>query len=151
MSRTDPQFNLRIPESLRDKVMSASRENKRSATAEILARLESSFSPDLAAFLGPEMRKRVEENAQFRGVSTGAAIALLLERAFWYTEDLDQPVDSDEESHEPLQVNDADNIFAQAIREVGLGDMYSKVERTDARLATIETQLQQLISLLSVK
>lgn len=49
MSRTDPQFNLRIPESLRDKVMAASKENGRSATAEILARLELSFigeSPD---------------------------------------------------------------------------------------------------------
>ncbi|MFJ3114943.1 Arc family DNA-binding protein [Pseudomonas protegens] len=43
MSRTDPQFNLRIPESLRDKVMAASKENGRSATAEILARLEFSF------------------------------------------------------------------------------------------------------------
>lgn len=43
MSRTDPQFNLRIPESLRDKVMAASKENGRSATAEILARLELSF------------------------------------------------------------------------------------------------------------
>lgn len=44
MSRTDPQFNLRIPESLRDKVMTAAKENKRSATAEILARLEASFA-----------------------------------------------------------------------------------------------------------
>lgn len=44
MSRTDPQFNLRIPQALRDKVMAAAKENKRSATAEILARLEESFS-----------------------------------------------------------------------------------------------------------
>lgn len=43
MARTDPQFNLRIPESLRDLVMAAAKENKRSATAEILARLERSF------------------------------------------------------------------------------------------------------------
>lgn len=43
VSRTDPQFNLRIPEALRDKVMAAAKENKRSATAEILARLEESF------------------------------------------------------------------------------------------------------------
>lgn len=43
MSRTDPQFNLRIPESLRDKVMAAAKENGRSATAEILSRLELSF------------------------------------------------------------------------------------------------------------
>lgn len=43
MSRTDPQFNLRIPEALRDQVMVAAKENGRSATAEILARLELSF------------------------------------------------------------------------------------------------------------
>jgi len=44
VSRTDPQFNLRIPEELKDLVVAAARENKRSATAEILARLERSFS-----------------------------------------------------------------------------------------------------------
>ncbi|MDH1104829.1 Arc family DNA-binding protein [Pseudomonas otitidis] len=47
MSRTDPQFNLRIPAELREKVMTAAQENKRSATAEIIARLEDSFlSPE---------------------------------------------------------------------------------------------------------
>lgn len=45
MSRTDPQFNLRIPEELRDRVMAAAKTNKRSATAEIIARLEASFTP----------------------------------------------------------------------------------------------------------
>ena len=43
MSRSDPQFNLRIPEALRDQVMNAAKEKGRSATAEILARLELSF------------------------------------------------------------------------------------------------------------
>lgn len=45
MSRTDPQFNLRIPEELRNRVMAAAKTNKRSATAEIIARLEASFDP----------------------------------------------------------------------------------------------------------
>ncbi|WP_124303174.1 Arc family DNA-binding protein [Pseudomonas chlororaphis] len=49
MSRTDPQFNLRIPEALRDQVMNAAKENGRSATAEILARLELSFLGDSPA------------------------------------------------------------------------------------------------------
>ena len=48
MSRTDPQFNLRIPEELRDRVMAAAKTNKRSATAEIIARLEASFGVDEA-------------------------------------------------------------------------------------------------------
>lgn len=46
MSRTDPQFNLRIPAELRDKVMAAAQEKRRSATAEIVARLERSFESD---------------------------------------------------------------------------------------------------------
>ncbi|TRO14108.1 Arc family DNA-binding protein [Ectopseudomonas mendocina] len=48
MSRKDPQFNLRIPELLRDKVMEAAKANKRSATAEIIARLEASFDREAA-------------------------------------------------------------------------------------------------------
>lgn len=48
MSRKDPQFNLRIPELLRDKVMGAAKANKRSATAEIIARLEASFDREAA-------------------------------------------------------------------------------------------------------
>jgi len=48
MSRTDPQFNLRIPEELRDKVTVASKANKRSATAEIIARIEATFAIDEA-------------------------------------------------------------------------------------------------------
>lgn len=67
MSRTDPQFNLRIPELLRDKVMAAAKENKRSATAEILARLEESFTPQ------PE--------PAFRGIDKNALIATVGESA----------------------------------------------------------------------
>ncbi|MBP3063655.1 Arc family DNA-binding protein [Ectopseudomonas chengduensis] len=47
MSRTDPQFNLRIPAALKTKVEEAAKHNKRSATAEIIARLEESFSPEI--------------------------------------------------------------------------------------------------------
>lgn len=45
MSRTDPQFNLRIPADLKTQVEEAAKVNKRSATAEIIARLDESFSP----------------------------------------------------------------------------------------------------------
>lgn len=46
MSRTDPQFNLRIPRSLKDQVERAAKKNKRSATAEIIDRLEATFMFD---------------------------------------------------------------------------------------------------------
>ncbi|MBK3797538.1 hypothetical protein CXF92_18540 [Pseudomonas sp. Choline-3u-10] len=51
MSRTDPQFNLRIPAELRDKISRAAERNKRSATAEIISRLEQSFERDIARFI----------------------------------------------------------------------------------------------------
>ncbi|WP_282091343.1 Arc family DNA-binding protein [Epibacterium ulvae] len=44
MSREDAHFRLRIPEDLRERVREAADENKRSMTAEIVARLEKSFS-----------------------------------------------------------------------------------------------------------
>lgn len=76
MSRTDPQFNLRIPESLRDMVMEAAKQNKRSATAEILDRLERSFTdPDL---MGVSDMERMDPRSVFytqahedRGPSSG--------------------------------------------------------------------------------
>jgi uncharacterized protein YnzC (UPF0291/DUF896 family) len=44
MSREDPYFRLRIPESLKAKVEAASVESRRSMTAEIIDRLERSFA-----------------------------------------------------------------------------------------------------------
>lgn len=43
MAREDPHFRLRIPEGLLEKVQAAASEHKRSATAEIVDRLERSF------------------------------------------------------------------------------------------------------------
>lgn len=46
MARNDPQINLRLPQSLKDALDAASLENKRSLTAEVVARLERSFTAD---------------------------------------------------------------------------------------------------------
>jgi hypothetical protein len=46
MAKDDPQFNLRMSADLRKKVTIAARENNRSVTAEINARLESTFSAE---------------------------------------------------------------------------------------------------------
>ncbi|MGB3290929.1 MAG: Arc family DNA-binding protein [Burkholderiaceae bacterium] len=47
MARTDPQVNFRMPQNLRDMLEDAAKENKRTLTAEIVARLEHSFElPD---------------------------------------------------------------------------------------------------------
>ena len=43
MARTDPQLNFRIPAELKERLESASLQNKRTLTAELVARLEASF------------------------------------------------------------------------------------------------------------
>lgn len=46
MSRSDPQFNLRIPAELKLSIEEAAQRNKRSATAEIIDRLEATIALD---------------------------------------------------------------------------------------------------------
>lgn len=46
MSKNDPQFNLRMPSHLEAKVRAAAVENRRSVTAEINSRLESTFATE---------------------------------------------------------------------------------------------------------
>jgi len=59
MARTDPQFNLRLPQDLKERIEFSAAASGRSATAEIVFRLEESFKehPDLR-----EMIKRIESN-----------------------------------------------------------------------------------------
>lgn len=52
MSRQDPQFNLRIPSELKARVEEAAKENKRSATAEIIDRLKTSLALHPASIKG---------------------------------------------------------------------------------------------------
>lgn len=44
MARDEPQINLRIPTALKERLDKASERNKRSLTAEVVARLEESFT-----------------------------------------------------------------------------------------------------------
>lgn len=74
MSRTDPQFNLRIPEALRDRVIEAAGENRRSATAEILARLEESFARESA---NASIANRLEGAKANRPVGQSEAAAVM--------------------------------------------------------------------------
>ncbi|WP_082441219.1 Arc family DNA-binding protein [Pseudomonas syringae group genomosp. 7] len=78
MSRSDPQFNLRIPEALRDLVMVAAKQNKRSATAEILDRLERSFNePD---DLGLSDLDRMNPESSFYNPSHSAQITTKIQK-----------------------------------------------------------------------
>lgn len=44
--QTDPQYKLRLPAELKERIERAALENKRSMNAEIVARLEASFEAD---------------------------------------------------------------------------------------------------------
>ncbi len=46
MSRTDPQFKLRVPPALRDQIEQAALASRRSMNAEAVVRLEASFAQD---------------------------------------------------------------------------------------------------------
>ncbi|MBB3997180.1 Arc family DNA-binding protein [Aureimonas pseudogalii] len=62
MARDDPYFRLRIPEPLLERIKSSAEESHRSATAEILARLEDSYGPDdYASKAGTVYRAEAEE------------------------------------------------------------------------------------------
>lgn len=60
MARTDPQFNLRIPLELKEKVESAAKSSGRSATAEIIARLEASFEPHVSTSDTKQVRALIQ-------------------------------------------------------------------------------------------
>ncbi|MBF0186581.1 MAG: Arc family DNA-binding protein [Magnetococcales bacterium] len=49
MARTDPQFKLRLPPELKQKIEQAAHENNRSMNAEMISRLESTLQEEKAA------------------------------------------------------------------------------------------------------
>jgi hypothetical protein len=53
MARDDPQVNLRLPAALKERLDEASEQNKRSLTAEVVARLEESFERELGVLRQP--------------------------------------------------------------------------------------------------
>ncbi|MBY6208784.1 MULTISPECIES: Arc family DNA-binding protein [Halomonas] len=64
-NRTDPQYKLRMPPELRDKLKEAAKENHRTMNAEIIARLEASYgsssiSSDEGARALHEARQRLD-------------------------------------------------------------------------------------------
>ncbi len=60
MSREDAQVNFRIPHALKHKLVQAAHVNKRSVTAELVARLEESFAGEVR----PNERRVIEESVK---------------------------------------------------------------------------------------
>lgn len=55
--QTDPQYKLRMPPELRDKLKDAAKENHRTMNAEIVARLQESFEGTSATGSGSELQE----------------------------------------------------------------------------------------------
>lgn len=68
MARSDPQINFRIPQELKDALDAASAENRRSLTAEVVARLQQSFENKLLSQGDIEV---LEQSAQTLGLVPG--------------------------------------------------------------------------------
>lgn len=68
MARSDPQINFRIPQELKDALDAASAENRRSLTAEVVARLQQSFENKLLSQGDMEV---LEQSAQTLGLVPG--------------------------------------------------------------------------------
>lgn len=65
-NQTDVQANLKIPKALKDKLKSAAKENHRSMTAEVIARLDESFLADAPSQELPPAAKAKEQSAAAR-------------------------------------------------------------------------------------
>lgn len=78
MARDDPQINLRIPGALKDRLDDASAQNKRSLTAEVVARLEESFRESAAEVLSQQVDDRTLD--LFADTVAGRVVQVLDER-----------------------------------------------------------------------
>lgn len=62
MARTDPTIYMRIPQELKDKLDAASAENRRSLTAEVVARLEATFDETVVTTVEARAKPGAQES-----------------------------------------------------------------------------------------
>ena len=67
VSRESDKFMLRLPEGMRDRIATASATNGRSMNAEVIARLEASFTSVKSAIPWPDLIDLLKEEAAERG------------------------------------------------------------------------------------
>ncbi|PWB21312.1 Arc family DNA-binding protein [Comamonas sp. JNW] len=65
MARTDPQLNFRIPAELKERLEAAAVGNKRTLTAELVARLENSFRSELQPLAAVKQSSSLPEDGSF--------------------------------------------------------------------------------------
>ncbi len=67
MARNEPQMNLRLPADLKDQIEDAAANNKRTLTAEVVARLQDSFQPHHEPLSWPDLVELLYTEAKKRG------------------------------------------------------------------------------------
>lgn len=66
MARNDPQINLRLPTTLKKQIEDAAASNNRTITAEVVARLQDSFVPNLLGMAWPDLIETLQKEAAQR-------------------------------------------------------------------------------------
>lgn len=78
MKQTDPQFKLRLDEDLKAALTAAAKQNQRTLSAEIVARLQASFDKQGTRLEDIPASIEVSEYAEKHGISEEAALQLLV-------------------------------------------------------------------------
>ncbi|HEJ8029426.1 TPA: Arc family DNA-binding protein [Serratia marcescens] len=78
MSREDPQFRLRLPAELKEKIEDAAKDNNRSLNAEIVFRLDASFLNELQ----PDELLSAEDALQLVGKAKEELSGIIFKRTF---------------------------------------------------------------------
>ena len=101
MARTDPQFNVRMPADLKEKIEEAAKENGRSMNAEIVYRLQKSIEEDQAETGGiQQMEFRIVDPSIGKGPQKIFSALEEMEKILTGTLKMLEEAERDEESHE---------------------------------------------------
>lgn len=74
MARNEPQMNLRLPADLKDQIEDAAASNKRTLTAEVVARLQDSFQPPHEPLSWPDLVELLYAEAKKRGAPVNITV-----------------------------------------------------------------------------
>lgn len=61
MARTDPQINFRLPQELKDRIEQSAKDNGRSVTQEVIARIDLSYSAENSANQNSDLLQAIAE------------------------------------------------------------------------------------------
>lgn len=132
MARNDPTIYMRIPQSLKDALDAAALENKRSLTAEVVARLERSTGDDLDIPLRDA--RLAQLNMQLKIVQTGLRLSQLASQFLL----LESPAVGESKSYDAL---------IRAIAAAMEGAPEQEAESYEDRLLAAKSAIEKLVAM----